>query len=467
MTKTLSFILCALVFSLSAVLASEPPADEIARLNALLEQGDCSAVLEATPEAIKKQPKNPDLLVIEGNCLLVEGRTRTQVFDRKRFEELRLSLGLDSLPPRFANGLHHVETRYDKKLSARGLDRFRQAIKLAPERKDILVGSFAAFVNAGRLKEALALVVAHKSALGQREIQDLSRVATDLMNTGQVEDARTLAEELAAAFPSDPSPHAASGLISLEALLAKPAIANFSQALELGSPSKRVNDELARLLLYARDYEDAVTVLVPIAQSDIAAMTWLAVARENLSVESSRPIWAEVVTRAKTLKTPPKGLDAVIKHHHRILSSTTPPTAEMRLRAAEMFQSEGLLFAAVAEADAALRIDAKNREAWLFLTRFYRNQGLLDLALDGLDALHSIAPDDAGLSLQRAQVLLGLRHYEDAAKAAADASAAGIDGSFEQGIAALGLDQEEQAAAFFRKTVERGGPNADRAQSRL
>ena len=439
------------------------PGDTLKELTLLLEQQRCGELLTRTSEWLREYPDDVDLLTLEGNCLLREGRTVERKFDSARYRLLRLASDKDKLPPAVGQRLFRASYRYgDQARLEQALELFRRALQLAPERPDIVVGTIAVHIDAGQIDQAIRLLEAHASSLAVVAHRDLGQLVQDQLRRGQLDQALRLAEALVRTLPDSPQSHAALALVREQQGLALEAMEAYARSVALGNRHPQVLRELAMLQMVGGRLKEATTTLVPLASSDGELELWLALVRSVAGNASAIPVWDKVAARLAHQEKPDSRALGLIDHYHRLLASDKRASAAMRLRGARHFIGQRMEIPALIEAIAATRQDPSLIEGWLMLARFHRNALRFDMALEALDgartAALSLGPDSpygpAEIDLQKVQVLLGLERFQPAAELAEQITEHSIDTRFEQALAALGGGQEKRAGKMLTEVAQ-------------
>ncbi|MDQ7007970.1 MAG: hypothetical protein Q9Q40_12130 [Acidobacteriota bacterium] len=475
---TSSLLLAACLFAplAGATQGEALPAETIQELTLLVEQQRCDELLLRSSELRHQYPDDVDLLTLEGNCRLRGARSVQRDFDSSRYRLLRIASGKDKLPPTVGQRLFRVDYRYsDEAARDQALDLFNRALKLAPTRRDIVVGAVAAHLDTGQLDRALRILEDHAPSLETSAHQDLGQLVQDQLRMGQIERARRVADALVRILSRSAQSHAAQALVLEQQGQALEAMKAYARAVERGNRHPQVRRQLALLQLVAGRLDEATATLVPLAPSSGELELWLALARSVAGNASALPIWEKVAARLARQEKPDPRATELIEHYQRLLGSAARPDAPMRLRGARHFIGRRLEMPALVEAMAAIRQDPTLIEGWLMLTRFHRGALRFDMALETLDgalaAAEKLGPDSpyapAEIELQKVQALLGLERFQQASELARSVEKASIDTRFEQALAALGLGRDKRATELLTAVAESAGGHKAEAAALL
>lgn len=409
---------------LALLVCGTPPttADEVAlsetitEIEGLVGNERCEEALFKLDQLREEHPEDPDLMVLEGNCLVRQAETSSQEFDRKAYERLRRAYGEKRMPQELTSLFYRVQRTFDQDLLAEGLDRFRRAVRTAPERGDLIVGTAAVLIHADRLDEALELLRKHRDVLTDDHVMELAQVIEDRLSERRLAIAARLGEELSAMFPEHPAPWIARGRLALSRHRALEAIDHFAKARELAPYNQGVASELNRLRLLAGRFDAAVKGLVPLTDRSSMFRVWLALARSVENPASAARLWKDLAERGED-PTLDESTQKLIRHYVRLLGGDQLPPPQMRLRGARMLADRGLNLPAVIEARAAVTAEPDLVEGWVLLSRIFRRELLFDLAVNALDhaidttkglpeASRPFRPDE--LDAWRAEARLGL-----------------------------------------------------------
>lgn len=464
-----SILLLVAPLALAAPAAPDPLPAEVAReLRGLVADGRCDEVQERLPNLRSSYPASADLLVIEANCLLTEGRQTERLYDRERFERVQAGSGVDFLSPDQRAALYRQEVRFEPDLRERALDRFREALVLAPGRQDIVVGHVAVLFAVGETGEGLELLRRRAGELGGASVADLAALVEDELALERVEAAETLSAALVELFPRPPAvwrarAQAALGAGQLE--LARDAVGRLPHN-AAHAPLQR---EVARRTLLRREWPEAVKLLASLPEPDGEALSWLAIARARAAPGSSLPIW-KGLERQLTRLPARSPLRDLVRHHLRLARDAGTVTPEMHLHAARYFGDQRLEIAAIAEADAAVAAAPMLLDAWTFLVDLHRQAGRFELAAAVLDEAEQALRGQRGagaLASRRGAVLYALGEDENAWNALERAAAADAGAPYLQGLVALALGREARAIELLERAAAGTGPDAERAAAKL
>lgn len=451
------------------VAAPDPlPSGVIDELRAAVAAGRCTEVTERIDALPRSQRGQPDVLVLEANCVATGARRTERVFVQDRHDRAIVGGGARPLPPAVAEEFYRVDVTRDDARMKKAVALFDRALAAAPTRSDIVTGAIALHAIAGDAKGAAAIIAARRDALLPDWHPDVRRVVQDEIALGNIESARTIASAFATTFPDAQEAAFSKLLVALAARDTDAALAAWKSiktpSAEMGAPIRA----LALRLLLARRWTEAIPVLLPFAGRDLEATTWLALARERTAPGSSAPIWRSI---EETTRNQPsvKHVRQLADHYQRILADRRPVTEAMHTRAIAYFDERKLPIAAVAEADAAFEASPESASAWAALAEVYRGEGRYDLALDAVVRALGTATPEARPALVRARGELLYATGDDRAAAVAldEAAAAGAPAPFARGLAALAQGDAAKARASFEAAVAAAGPDADRAKGKL
>lgn len=472
---TLAFVLALPPASADPAEAETGSGDVVAELQELVRTGRCEEALSRIGALGGAAASNPDLLVLEANCLVLGAGEGERVFDGVLYERVRLALGAERMPPELSKSFYRNEIKHDPEVIARAEELFGRALDAAPDRADLVVGAVAMFAQLGRPGPALEIVRRHADALGREDLPELGKIVEDQLVRRRIDVARTLADGLAEALPERAEPEIARGRASLAEHRALPAIAAFARAHELARHNQAVTAELNRLRLIAGRSEEAVSGLIPVSSSSPVFQMWLGLARSIDSPLSARRIWDEL---RKQIDHPHMDDEAkiLVQHYSRLLGTDQVPPPAMRLRGAQAFDSRGMTLPAAVEAWAALEADPTLVEGWVFLSRLHRRGMLFDLALADLEraiaaaealpeASRSFEPSE--LTAWKAEVLLGLGELEKAWETCEEVDGTPHARPYVAALAATGLGRTDEARRLLEGIVAEGGEKAAAARARL
>jgi predicted Zn-dependent protease len=455
--------------------ADVPLSERIGELEQLVGSGRCDQALEQLSELREAHPRDPDLLVLQGNCLVRGAESSARSFDRAAYERLRIAFGEDRMPRELTDRFYAVELTFDEAALQSGLERFRRAIELAPDRADLIVGTAAVLSHAGRVDEALELLAEHRGPLGHDELMELSQLVEDRMAERRLELAGRLAAGLTDLFPEHEGPRIAMARLALDRHRALSALDRYAEAWELARHNEAVANELNRLRLLAGRFEAAVEDLVPLTGKSSLFRVWLALARSVESPGSASRLWEDLAGRVEDplLDGPTRQL---IQHYNRLLGGERLPTAAMRLRGARLLASRGMSLPAVIEARAAVSAQPGLVEGWVLMSRIFRGELLFDLAVTTLESAIEQTrglPEPSRpfriseLQAWRAELLLGLGESEAALQACAELEGGPDARPYVRALAAMDAGKESEARRLLEALAASETEQAAAARARL
>ncbi len=469
-------LLLAGLSGLSVPLLAGPPAGEtwqkrLDEVRDLVGAGRCDEALTKLEVLRRERRRDPDLLTLEANCLVNRARHLERRFQPELNDRLLIGLGTRRLPPEFTQRMVRIELRFDRGPVRRALALFRKARRLAPERRDFVVGSIAVMSQVGRTDEAIELLERRADILTPADRQDLRAIVSDLLALQQSGSAGRLAQTMGRLFPGDPAAAAARIQVALareredldEALEARRSVA------ELPADARSLDRRLARRLLIARRWADAVPLLVGLARQDPVAGSWLGIARERLARGSSASVWATVRRQMEAGVPVPRSLPRLVDHYERTIGDPQAATVAMRARATTFFLERKLPIAALAEADAAVTEAPEDPLGWEALARVLRREARFEQALAALGHVSDSAERDlrARVERMRGELLFALGRNREAASALDRAEAAGAPAPFPRALVALALGERDRAIALLERVAAADDPDAERARKRL
>ncbi len=474
----LSFLAC-LVPSRGA----GPAGDPLTELRGLFDAGKCDELLARARAAGDALASNPDVLVLEANCLVRAARTPQRVFDGKRYERMKIARGAGFVPPALTERFYVTRVRWDAAKRDEALTLFRRALEIAPDRGDLVAGNVAALLDAGRTDDALELLRAHRRALRERDLDDLLQASQDMLRRGESDTALRLARALQEAAPTGEQGYMAEAVVLLDRYDTRGAIRALEEAHQRNPGRDGIVERLGFLLGMARDWREESRVLATSVRDDRPHwLAWLAIARGRLAPGSDRPLWEDLRKALSKLREPPASLAELAKHRLALLAEKREPRPTTRVNAARWFLERGLPVAAVAELDAAMAANPSPVSAREEYVSLLRRRGLLDLAAQACrDGIEDIAAgrvvlgdgtpagkDRQGLFASAlARVLFGMGRDREAVSAEEQAARFGHPDPLVRGLALEALGKREEAVAAFREAAAAGGDDADWAKARL
>jgi tetratricopeptide (TPR) repeat protein len=449
---------------------------QIERLTELVREGRCGALLEQAAELQQNQPADPDVMVLQGNCELILGRSERREFDPDRLEDMRIAFSRPLSRAEVSRLGYSTVLEHDAERLEKAERLFRSALELEPRRTDLVVGNVALLVNTGRVEEGLELVADKREMFGPAARNDLGKLAEDLLRRGQDDEAELFARGLSETLPDSANGPVALAEISLARGRALEALSQLEEAHRREPARESVTTQLAEMSLFSGEYERATELLVPVATSAVELQAWLALAREASAPGSAARIWKALREKLGKAGQVDEASARVVEHYRRMYDSDRLPTAVMRLRAARTFRDISQPLPALTEARAALKLDPSLIEARVFIAEIYRSRGAFDLSVMALDeAIERIDETPAAeqaygsgeLLIARARALVGLGEYDDALDSYSRAAAGGGQAPDERAWAALRAGEREQAVGLLRQLVSAGGDKARWAGARL
>lgn len=448
--------------------------ETVVELRALLSDGRCEEVL-ARLAALPKDPPQPDLLAMEGNCRLRGATSRQSVFDPQRYERAKIGAGDFPLDPAATQQFYRRETSFDEPARDAALALFIRAHELAPERTDIVVGTLAAHLDGGRTAAAVDFLRANASRLDEGAMAELYHVVQDQLRLGRTEDAGALVAAMLEIAPASHAANAAAGSVALERRDLAAAAAAFGRATDAGSLTVDQAHELARLRMLNRDWEGAVRTLIPVAASSPELKVWLALSRGRLSPRSSVPIWQELKRTLLQSESSDPRAAAMVDYFLTSAQADPLPSPVSRVRAARRLLDLRAQLAALAEADRAVLEDPSLVAGWKTMTDVYRSLGYPELALATIEKAQAVVAkeaDQAGyapgeLERERAELLFAAGRDEEALAAFERAAGLGEPAPYAWGLAALAAGRRDEAIVRFKAAAAGEGTVADAAKAKL
>jgi len=478
MSKSTLLLLSLLALSSGTATAQETSApDELVdRLGRMLARGSCLEVLEELQTARSDFPSDPDLATFEANCRLHRARTATRVFEINRYDRERVGRAGFPLDSEEMNAFYHTEMTYDESEKQQALELFRTAAEQNPSREDLHVGAIAAFVASGEFDTAITLLKNRKRPLSKPALSDLGRIAQDLIQADKIDRARELAAAMAEKYPDASAVKIVNALVAIEDGQLVQAVRYFSEASSQSKGNQALAARTAWLSLMSRQWQQAVDLLTPMTGEDLLFEAWFGISRERLVPGSTKNVWPALSEKLAQAGHPEPRLTVLCTQMQRVLSSSRPPTAEMRLRGARLFQKQGLFVGAIAEIDKALELDPDYVDAWLALAKIYRAESMYELALEAIDnSIRAAAKSENGsssysvgeLSREKGRVLFALGRDEPALEALDAARKRGYDAPYVRGVIALQQGDKKEAVSHFQAALDQGGMESEWAKAKL
>jgi tetratricopeptide (TPR) repeat protein len=239
--------------SLGAGNASSP-----SDLEALIKAGKLDEAVTAGRAAVEASPSNPDLRVALAHALAAKGRTVRRVV-ATTVDAKDLIAGTATLPRIGPDNPPKIEIAYDPGLLEEAIRQIREAIRLAPTRKDLRLTECYLLMDAGDLDRAADAVRETLAALPHTPelADDLSSYGTERARRGDSRGGLVLLEPVRRAFPDVPSLVADRGFVLAQADRRKEAAAELDRAVKLAPTDLRILRRRATAFMLLLDFKRA------------------------------------------------------------------------------------------------------------------------------------------------------------------------------------------------------------------
>jgi tetratricopeptide (TPR) repeat protein len=460
-------------FPLLADSETEPKTlgEAVEEIRGLVAEDACEDALAELEPLRAEHPDDVDLMVLEGTCLLNRARSTEEIYDRTEYTRRLVGRGTETLPPAVTASFYTREFAWDAEGKRAAIRLYERALEEAPERDDILVGNVALLTNAGEEKRAAKLIREHDERFsGSLPLtREVLQLVLDELKLGRLDAARELTQALEDVAPGLPATHLARLFVALRSEDDDAAI---EAASKVRGPTQEIFvplRELGRRLMMSRRYDEAVPVLLRIANEDLQAAYWLAIARDRISFGSGLSIWEAVTSRLGTEPAPNSHFERAVRHFVRVIRDGRSATEVQHVRAIRFFAERNLPAAGVAEAHQCLEKFPESVPARRELAALYRGIDRFELALETLDEARALAADDARAEIDaaRGSVLFALGRDDAAIRAFEEAADAGAADPLAHARVLETLGRARKARALLEDVVERGGEEADEAKKRL
>jgi tetratricopeptide (TPR) repeat protein len=468
---------CMLGLTVSFPTPAQPIDDaRLEQLGTLIETGRCDLLDAELARFGKQRETHPDLLAFDANCRLRAARKIEEHFDTDRYQRWLIGSGLATLPASWTTELAGRRLVVDPKALDTALALFSRALVAAPKRADIIAGNIAVRIANGKAEQAIDLIKTHRRAIDEPILGDVSRAVEDALAVGDLATAETVVRYLEREFKNSYAVHAAAASLAAARSERSIELEQLSAMSRLESTDVALARRAAMSAMMLRNWSSAINLLVPHANTDLDTQALLGLCRAAQALGSSKSIWVSLQAALEKNTNVDPATRAVVEHYLRITSSTSPPTAVMRLRGGRLLLTKGLILPALVEIDSALQLDASLIEARIALVQAYRQQRAFTEALAALDqasqALGTAAPGSvaytpAELSATRCALLFGLKRDREALAACEAARGGGHSDYLTEAQVLVSLGRTADAIAALEAAVKSGGELGARAQSQL
>jgi len=248
----LPFLVLPFAFLLGGLASASTASDGI---RSLLEAGDVDGAVASGRAAVKASPEDPDLHAALANALAAKGRHVERVVDvavrPDGGDEIRLNLG------RIDPDAIRSSVVYDRTLLEEAIDHVREAIRLAPKRRDLRLGAAFLLTDAGEIERAAEairqalLALPRDAELGQA----LASYGSERLKRGDAQGGAILLGVVAAFYPDDASLRSKYALALARDGKAADASREIGRAAKTDAGSLEVQRSRAVVGLLTRDWD--------------------------------------------------------------------------------------------------------------------------------------------------------------------------------------------------------------------
>jgi tetratricopeptide (TPR) repeat protein len=394
----LATILALTLLASSAASAIETiPRQELEHLRALVTSGQCDRAGVGIRTLRDRYPDDPDLFVLEANCVLAEGKRNETRFVPEAYQALRLRANNETLPATTAGGLYETRVTYPDDVMIRAHGLLDEALRRAPFRRDLHLGKCYLHQATERHEELLeAIALTATRVPGEQTNMALLTYVDVYIGRGEADRAVAVAEKIAEHFGENARTWAYVGRTRALAGDLDGARRAYAQARSQDVNDSQIAMAAADVEMLARSFAEAEAILLELLLREPDAHP----ARFKIAWCQARPRPLEAVNHLQRLLKESQGRGGVmhkaaVRLREMLSKAEDPPVEEWHALGVRLAEGR-FLPSAIAAWDYALHLDPTHRATLETVGELYSGLGFGDRAREAYRQAKALAPPRPG-----------------------------------------------------------------------